>query len=358
MLFFHTSHTSQPPIFFCYYRRLERFKVFLDISKIFGLRSGAKEILTIILLCMQSNFPIFIIGGRQSRLPVPKRKHFQFEEPDITLNGTMDSEDTSYLEPDNPGFDALSHGKILFAECDDDVIDLDNIAGLTTLEAISRHFEVAENSLFTCWKLAVSFSDLWNSEADTTTKYVTHNFVKLFSIILDFPNMEEILNHRQLKPSTAQNPRLFYIVNTFKKIMELLRFDIINQHLMPPALKFVHHTLELVLNNRELHASDPRIKTLSGGYALLKFAESILNRVYVWVPKSSAAYTGLPLEVRGQQRHAYEPAILMKAHLSPRSVAREIIYTDPRNLGLDQQSQLPGKRYQSFKYFVIIIRFL
>lgn len=289
---------------------------------------------------------------------MPKRKHFQFEEPDITLNGTMDSEDTSYLEPHNPGFDALSHGKILFAECDDDVIDLDNIAGLTTLEAISRHFEVAENSLFTCWKLAVSFSDLWNSEADTTTKYVTHNFVKLFSIILDYPNMEEILNHRQLKPSTAQNPRLFYIVNTFKKIMELLRFDIINQHLMPPALKFVHHTLELVLNNRELHASDPRIKTLSGGYALLKFAESILNRVYVWVPKSSAAYTGLPLEVRGQQRHAYEPAILMKAHLSPRSVAREIIYTDPRNLGLDQQSQLPGKRYQPFKYFVIIIRFL
>lgn len=260
------------------------------------------------------------------------------------MNGTLDSEDISFLEQEHGGFDALSHGKILFAECDDDVIDLDNTAGLTNLEAICRHFEVAENSLFTCWKLAVSYTDPWNTETDTTTKYVTHNFVKLFSIVLDFPNMEEILTQRHLKPSAAQNPRLFFIVNTFKKIMELLRFDIINQHLMPRALKLVHDTLELVLNNRELYASDPRIKTLSGCYALLKFAESILNRVYVWVPKSSAAYTGLPLEVRGQQRHAYEPAILMKAHLSPRSVAREIIYTDPRTLGLDQQSQLPGKR--------------
>ncbi|XP_062574969.1 ciliogenesis and planar polarity effector 1-like isoform X1 [Saccostrea cucullata] len=283
-------------------------------------------------------------GTKQGRLPLSKKKLFRFEEPDTTLNGTLDSEDTSLLEPENRGFDALSHGKILFAECDDGVIDLDNTAGMTNIEAIARHFEVAENSLFTCWKLAVSFTDIWNTETDTTTKYVTHNFVKLFSIILDFPNMEDILSLQQLKPSTAQNPRLFFIVNTFKKIMELLRFDIINQHLMPPALKFVHHTLELVLNNRELDASDPRIKTLSGCYALLKFSESILNRVYVWVPKSSSAYTGLPLEVRGQQRHAFEPAILMKAHLSPRSVAREIIYTDPRTLGLDQQAQLPGKR--------------
>jgi hypothetical protein len=296
---------------------------------------------------MSVKFPnVFSIGAKQGRMPL-KTRHFRFEEPDTTLNGTLDSEDTSYLEPENPGFDALSHGKILFAECDGDVIDLDNTAGLSSLEAVARHFEVAENSLFTCWKLAVSFTDLWNTETDTTTKYFTHNFVKLFSVILDFPNMEEILSHRQLKPSSAQNPRLFFIVNTFKKIMELLRFDIINQHLMSPALKFIHHTLELVLNNRELYASDPRIKTLSGCYALLKFAESILNRVYVWVPKSSSAYTGLPLEVRGQQRHAYEPAILMKAHLSPRSVAREIIYTDPRSLGLDQQNQLPGKRLVS-----------
>ena len=46
MLFFHNSHTHQPPIQFLNHRRLERFKKILCISKVFGSRGGGIEILT------------------------------------------------------------------------------------------------------------------------------------------------------------------------------------------------------------------------------------------------------------------------------------------------------------------------
>ena len=46
MLFFHNSHTHQPPIQFLNHRRLERFKKILYISKVFGPRGGGTEILT------------------------------------------------------------------------------------------------------------------------------------------------------------------------------------------------------------------------------------------------------------------------------------------------------------------------
>ena len=49
MLFFHNSHTPQPPIqFFGNHTHLERFKKILCISEIFGSRGGGIQILTLI----------------------------------------------------------------------------------------------------------------------------------------------------------------------------------------------------------------------------------------------------------------------------------------------------------------------
>ena len=57
MLFSHiftNTPTSNP----CYYRCLERFKMIFRISKVFGLRDGATEILTIICVqkCLSENW--------------------------------------------------------------------------------------------------------------------------------------------------------------------------------------------------------------------------------------------------------------------------------------------------------------
>ncbi|XP_021376995.1 uncharacterized protein LOC110465482 isoform X2 [Mizuhopecten yessoensis] len=274
-----------------------------------------------------------------------RKKKIQFESPDGNLNTTQESE-TSFLDDQQDMFQGLTAGKIAFAETELPVIHPTDLSGLDQLSTMSKQLDIAENCLFSAWKLAVSYYEPWTADAESVAKIICKNLTKLFAVLLECPGVDKVLmEYRKVSPS-AQNPRLSSLINMYRKCMELLRFDIINQRLMPVTLRFSHHTLNLVLNSGELQKTDPRLKTLSGCYALMKFSETILNRVYVWVPKD-VVYSGLPPESRNEQKHIYEPAILVKSQLSPRSAAKEITtssQSENRGVALDQQSQLPSRR--------------
>lgn len=266
-------------------------------------------------------------------------KNFEFEPPESQLNTTADSE-SSFVDAD---FAGMSEGKLMFAECDTKYKNPLDMTGLNKFEVTAKHLSIAEDNLFCAWKLAVSYPDLWMQDVDGVTKQTLLNLTKLVDVMLNCPGLDQVLSRQKNIDTSAQNPRLFTVINTYRKAMELLRFDIINKHLMTLSLKFVHRTLNLILNSRELQVTDRRIKTLSGSYALLKFTESMLNRVYTWVPKDMTC-TGLPPD-SGYQRQIYEPAILLKSQMSPRSLAREITLRDGRKVhDMDHPNELPSRK--------------
>ena len=76
------------------------------------------------------------------------------------------------------------------------------------------------------------------------------------------------------------------VISLYRHLLEVAQFDALRQHLAPSLLQLAHVTVTTVLESRALQASDPRLKTLSGCFTLLKFTEKTLNNLYVWLPKS------------------------------------------------------------------------
>ena len=76
------------------------------------------------------------------------------------------------------------------------------------------------------------------------------------------------------------------MISLYRHLLEVAQFDALHQHLAPSILQLAHVTMMTVLESRALQATDPRLKTLSGCFTLLKFTEKRLNNLYIWLPKS------------------------------------------------------------------------
>jgi hypothetical protein len=78
-------------------------------------------------------------------------------------------------------------------------------------------------------------------------------------------------------------------MSLYRHLLEVAQFDALSQHLAPAILHLAHYTMSTVLDSRALQTTDPRLKTLSGCFTLLKFTEKTLNNLYVWLPKTLQA---------------------------------------------------------------------
>ncbi|XP_053394280.1 ciliogenesis and planar polarity effector 1-like isoform X3 [Mercenaria mercenaria] len=283
-------------------------------------------------------------GSKQSLVENRKqRKPYEFELAEISLNATHES-DTSIIDTTNKfGFDQfgaignMDAGKIVFGE--PEMISIDpntTFSGLEASDALLKYLEESMSALTLVWKLGSSYSDVWTSEVDNITKKTVHNFLKIFEVVLDCPAVDSIIPSLTPRQSSAiQNPRVYNIIVAYRNILQLLRFDTFNQHLITAALRLVHKTITLMLSSKELLQTDPRLKTLYGCYSLLKHAETSLNRIYVWV--SSQSQTGTPTS--DGSPHRFEPAVMVK--MEKQSTGSS---SDVRGVHLDNQGQLPGKR--------------
>ena len=213
---------------------------------------------------------------------------FEFELAEISLNSTHDSE-VSMIDTTNKfGFDQfgaignMDAGKIVFGE--PEMISIDpnaTFSGLDASESLLKYLEESMTALVLSWKLAATYSDMWTADVDNIAKQTVHNLSKIFSIVLDCPAVDAIIPVLTPRQSSAiQNPRVYNIIVTYRNILQLLRFDKFNQHLIPAALRLVHKTITLMLASKELENTDPRLKTLFGCYSLLRHAEASLNKIY------------------------------------------------------------------------------
>ncbi|KAK3579099.1 hypothetical protein CHS0354_022119 [Potamilus streckersoni] len=268
------------------------------------------------------------------------RKNFVFED-NKNLNATQDSE-ASIIEEDEKFshlgiLDNLDAGQIVFGQPELVPVNLDKtFTGLNASESLLKHLEEAQASLFAAWKLAASFADTWTSDVDNIAKQTTNNITKVFTVILDCPAVDAAIMPHQ--SSTIQNPRVYNVLSAYKQYLQILRFDLVNQHLLPIILRLVHRTVNLMLMSKELERIDPRLKTLLGCYSILKHARSVLNRIYTWVPaanESMALPQNVPVQANGSKR--FEPAVLTK-------VQRYTGNNIADGVNLDSQGHLPGRR--------------
>ena len=294
-------------------------------------------------------FPV-VPGTKQTQSEVKKhRRPYEFEMAEVTLNSTHESE-TSIMETNKFGFDQfgaignMDAGKIVFGEPEMITVDPNvTFSGLSASDALLKYLETSMSDLTQAWRLAVSHSDIWTAEVDNIAKQTVHNLSKIFSIVLDCPAVEAIIPALTPRQSSAiQNTRVYNVIVAYRNILQLLRFDTYNQHLLPATLRLVHKTISLMLTSRELETTDPKVKTLFGSYSLLKHAETSLNRTYVWVPSQSEG--SVPSSDGSPRR--YEPAVMVK-------LEKQSTGSDVRGVRLDQQGQLPGKRFVFFAFQAI-----
>ncbi|XP_076463357.1 uncharacterized protein LOC143295514 isoform X2 [Babylonia areolata] len=232
-----------------------------------------------------------------------EKKHFSFEDVDSGggggLDDTVDSEVSMVLGPDADlmarvgAVHDLSSGKIVFGEPDllQTVLDASDLR--EGEDSIMRSVVSAKHTMLTVWKVAASSTEPWTSNLDGVVRRLVDNLLKLFSIVLDCPPVSEALEQQQQQQQQSRQPSpavqtasLFQVISLYRHLLELAQFDALHQHLAPSILHLAHGTMTTVLESRALQTTDPRLKTLSGCFTLLKFTEKTLNNLYVWLPKS------------------------------------------------------------------------
>ncbi|XP_055956482.1 uncharacterized protein LOC126817630 [Patella vulgata] len=215
-------------------------------------------------------------------------KHFlsNLDDADVSLNETQTSELSVLLDDEYQygGMQEMTSGKIMFGENEQHLATMDgSFANMGEKQALFKHFQRAKLNLFTVWKLAATCTENWTSRLDSITKDTVKNIYKMFTLMINSVPVTDMLAAQN---TSAQNSALVNVITMYRQLLDVLQFDSLEQHLIPSTLQLAHKTITLVLNNKTINQSDPRLKTLSGCYMLLKFTEKVMNRNYIWLPRS------------------------------------------------------------------------
>lgn len=147
------------------------------------------------------------LAARKPRLNLQDKQHFSFEELERSLSETIDSEVSLVISPDAKGranFGAVQNmnsGKIFFGESDmlQTVSDAFELSGQKSEaeKTLLKSVLSAKHALLSVWKVAASATEAWTANMDDVMKRAVENFVKLFSVILDCPQVSEALENQQ-----------------------------------------------------------------------------------------------------------------------------------------------------------------
>ncbi|CAL1547193.1 unnamed protein product [Lymnaea stagnalis] len=225
---------------------------------------------------------------RPSKVP----KNYSFEEASQSMNETLDSEVSCALGVDQASAQQagaihnMSSGKIVFGE--PEVLLMTEGSFLNEPNSTMKALQLAKMNLFNVWKLAASTSELWSPNLDKIVSHTVHNIVKLFSLVLDCPQIKDLLEgagDHLVTPSTVTTQSLFKVISMYKQLLDLLQFDCQQRHLLASVLQLAHKTLIVILSSVGLCDSDPRLKTLTGCFTLLKFTEKTMVQNYISLPR-------------------------------------------------------------------------
>ncbi|XP_059166975.1 ciliogenesis and planar polarity effector 1-like [Physella acuta] len=270
-------------------------------------------------------------GVKQIR-PSKLHQHYSFEEPSVSINETLDSEVSFALGVDefskrSGAMENMSSGKIVFGE--PEVFLMSEGSFLGEPNSTMKALQLAKINLFNVWKLAASTSDLWTTNLEKIITHAVHNIVKMFSLLLDCPQIKDLLEEateQMVETPAIHTASLFKVITMFKQLTDLLQFDCQQRHLLAPMLQLSHKTLVAILSSTGLAQSDPRLKTLTGCFTLLKFTEKSVQQTYVMTPAGLKAKGMTPkLGFVDSQNQAGDGDLFhTDIHLSKRLVHQQI----------------------------------
>lgn len=143
--------------------------------------------------------------------------HYSFEEPSINLSETLDSDVSFALGTQEHGnarigvIQNMSSGKIIFGDP-----DLSILSGsfLDEPDSTLKTLQLARGNLFAVWKIAASSTEQWSANMDKILNHTVHNIVKFFSLILDCPQIKDLLDEAadQFVKSSIHTTNLFKVM--------------------------------------------------------------------------------------------------------------------------------------------------
>ena len=139
----------------------------------------------------------------------------------MSLNETLDSEVSLVLGADESaavagqqhgaGLQEISSGKLVFGE--PDILLVTEGSFLSEPNSTMRALQLAKANLFIVWKLAASTTELWSVNMDKIVTHGVHNMVKLFSLVLDCPQIRDLLDD---PAQVANMPQAVHTASLFK----------------------------------------------------------------------------------------------------------------------------------------------
>lgn len=224
---------------------------------------------------------------------------FKFEEPGTSLCSSKDSELSTVENDAIPN--NIKDGKIIFGVTHPERIQ--PVCGDDRQRSNPEVLKSAYSNLLMAWKLQVTSGCVWSSSQEKAIKQTLQNMIKLFTILLDVPEMSEHFD----SPRHSGNSGLFCLIRIFREFLSLLHFDFLFQRFVNVIATFVHKTIKLILSNKKLSESDPPLKTLLGCEALLQFSSQSIKKVYTWSPKYLPSVADISGETESEDNSWYEP---------------------------------------------------
>ena len=138
------------------------------------------------------------------------------------MNDTLDSEVSFALatEASSAAHSVLksgvsksaASGKIIFSEPDG--LPLGEGDVLSEPNSSLKALQLARMNLFNVWKLAATTNDVWSANLEKIVNHTVHNIVKLFTLILDCPQIKDLLDatsQAQENQPSVQTASLFKV---------------------------------------------------------------------------------------------------------------------------------------------------
>lgn len=106
----------------------------------------------------------------------------------------------------------------------------------------------------------------------------------------------------------VSHPVFVQVITMYRQLLDLVQFDCQQHHLLASVIRLSHKSLYLILESVGLCQSDPRIKTLTGCFTLLKFTEKSLLNSYIALPKGIQAKGLIRKVTLGEGKHQMQIA--------------------------------------------------
>lgn len=146
----------------------------------------------------------------------------------------------------------------------------------------SGHIDMAKHNVLLAWNLAVSHVGLWTVAHEDVVDELQHSMLWLFEVLLccSGDTLHQLNSIQESDAPCCENNGLTKVLNLFRTVFKLLRFDNGCRHLMACTIKLVHATVDVLLRSSDSKRTKSCLIALHRSCALLRFSEVALDTCY------------------------------------------------------------------------------